>query len=300
MRAADKTIEMATNPNSPLSFFKSFLERLLALRITPSERLVYVDDAFNIFATDVSGRKPMRVSAILALLFHILLFVVVFPSFGTTVFQPTQEVFVIKQLARPSKLAGMEGRPEAAPPKPRPVVPKPKPKVVPIPDPTPNAPEPIRKPKIEEIPKVLEELAVDLNIGEVTAPPGPPSRGGVGRGALDGSGVGDNAGVGPGMGDGSGPFRVGGGITNPQVLRQTTPSYTDEAIKSKVQGVVVLEAVIRRNRRADSLKVLRGLGYGLEQSAIQEIATNWRFRPGMKDGRPVDVLATIEVSFNLR
>jgi len=86
----------------------------------------------------------------------------------------------------------------------------------------------------------------------------------------------------------------------PQILQQTTPSYTDDAIKSKVQGVIILQAVIRKDGTVDSFKVLRGLGFGLEEKAIQEIATNWRFRPGTLKGRPVDVLATIEVQFNLR
>ena len=86
----------------------------------------------------------------------------------------------------------------------------------------------------------------------------------------------------------------------PLILQQTTPSYTDDAIKAKVQGIVILQAVIRKNGRVDSFKVLRGLGYGLEEKAIQEIATQWRFRPGTLQGRPVDVLATIEVQFNLR
>ena len=70
----------------------------------------------------------------------------------------------------------------------------------------------------------------------------------------------------------------------PQILRQTTPSYTDDAIKAKVQGVVIFQAVIRKNGRVDSFKVLRGLGYGLEEKAIQEIAAQWRFRPGTLQG----------------
>jgi len=169
-------------------------------------------------------------------------------------------------------------------------VPEPKPDLIPIPDPTPNAPEPILKKEIEEIPKVLAEIASDLNIGDIEAPPGPPARG-SGRGPVDGTG--------PGTGDG-GIYTIGGGVTMPQILQQTTPSYTDDAIKSKVQGVIILQAVIRKDGTVDSFKVLRGLGYGLEEKAIQEIAANWRFRPGTLKGRPVDVLATIEVQFNLR
>jgi protein TonB len=86
----------------------------------------------------------------------------------------------------------------------------------------------------------------------------------------------------------------------PQILKQSTPDYTDEAIKNKVEGIVILEAVIRKNGRVDSFKVLRGLGYGLEEKAMQEISKNWRFRPGTLEGEPVDVFATIEVQFNLK
>ena len=96
-------------------------------------------------------------------------------------------------------------------------------------------------------------------------------------------------------------YTIGSGIINPQPLVQTTPAYTDDAIEAKVGGIVIIQAIIRKNGRADSFKVLSDhLGYGLEERAIQEIANNWRFRPGTLRGRPVDVMATIEVQFNLR
>ena len=97
-----------------------------------------------------------------------------------------------------------------------------------------------------------------------------------------------------------GIYTLDSGVTMPQILKQTTPSYTDEAIANKVQGIVILQAVIRKNGRVNSFKVLSGLGYGLEEKAIQEISKNWRFRPGTLEGKPVDVLATIEVQFNFR
>ena len=89
-------------------------------------------------------------------------------------------------------------------------------------------------------------------------------------------------------------------VTNPIPLVQTTPSYTKAALVAEVQGVVWLQAVIRKTGKVDSFKVIQGLGHGLDEQAIQEISTNWRFKPGMLDGKPVDVLATIEVQFNLR
>ncbi len=266
------------------------------MRVTQAERLQYAADPFNVFSDELSGRKPLWVAAALALLFHILLFLMVFPSFGPEVFIPAQEILMLKQLAKPTALAGGGDIVEAAPPKP--TVPKPERPVVPIPDPTPNAPEPILKKEITEVPELVKEIA-DLNIGDINAPPGPAGRGGRGRRSA-GQGSGPLQGSGPATGDGSGVYTLGSGISNPVPLQKTTPSYTDAAIKAKVQGVIILQAIIRRNGRVDNFKVLRGLGYGLEEKAIQEIATNWRFRPGTLNGKPVDVLATIEVQFNLR
>ena len=289
---------MVVEKNSFMAKIKNFLEELFALKISEAERGMWATDSYNSFQGGFEG-KPLRVAAVLALLFHIFLFIIVFPSFGNRVLIVTQDVLVLKQLARPAALAGGGDLPEAAPPKPEPTVPEPKPILIPIPDPTPNAPEPIRKKEIEEIPLIQEALALDLNIGDITAPPGPPGRGGQGQGRTAGPGRGPLSGAGPGTGDG-GIYTIGSGVTMPQILQQSTPSYTDDAIKAKVQGIVILQAVIRQNGRVDSFKVLRGLGYGLEEKAIQEIATRWRFRPGTLQGRPVDVLATIEVQFNLR
>ena len=284
-----------------LSFWaklKDYLEILLALKVTEAEKMQYADPN-NLFHHDLSDSKRMRASSVLAILFHILLFLIVFPSLGRQVLIPTQGVLLLRQLAQPAALAGGGSQPKTAPPKPTLSIPKPKPKLVPIPDPTPNAPEPIRKKETEEFPRLLEEIRPELNIGEITAPPGAPSRGDQGQGRLAGGGSGPNRGAGSGMG-GGGVYTIGSGITNPQILVQTTPSYTDSAIKSKIQGIIILQAVIRRTGRVDSFKVIRALGHGLEEQAIQEIAQNWRFRPGTLHGKPVDVLATIEVQFNLR
>ena len=75
--------------------------------------------------------------------------------------------------------------------------------------------------------------------------------------------------------------------------------FTDEAIQNRISGVVLLHGVVRRNGRADSLKLLRGLGYGLDEAALEAVANEWRFRPAMKDGQPVDCYITIEVQFTL-
>ncbi len=92
----------------------------------------------------------------------------------------------------------------------------------------------------------------------------------------------------------------GPAVTYPQLLHQTTPSYTEEAIEAKVQGIVILQAVIRKDGTVGNFKILRGLGYGLDERAIEEVSNNWRFRPSTREGKPVDFLVTMEVQFNLR
>ena len=278
---------------------KDFLERLFGLKV-PEARLEGPRDPYNIYEWDLDDRRPLVVAAILAILFHAVLLLMVFPSFGRTVLVPTQQVLVLKNLAKPAALTGGGDLPKATPPRPKPVRPKPKPVLGRIPDPTTRDPEPIRKEELEDVPQVLKQIVAELNLDDIEAPPGRPGRGGQGESQGEGTGTGPLAGSGPAAGDGSGIYRYGSGVTNPVPIVQTTPSYTDAAIKAKVQGVVWLQAIIRKDGNVDSFKVIRGLGHGLEEQAIQEIATNWRFRPGMLNGSPVDVLATIEVQFNLR
>jgi len=156
-----------------------------------------------------------------------------------------------------------------------------------------------------------------LPIGDISAPPnysrssGPGSGGGIGTGRGTGVGEGSGSGVGPGsgggmgggsgggIGSGIGPYVAGNGVTHPQVLYQPLPHYTEEARKARAEGIVLIKAVIRKDGSVDSFKIVRGLGYGLDESAIQTIATKWRFRPGTKNGVPVDVWANIEVTFRL-
>ena len=96
-------------------------------------------------------------------------------------------------------------------------------------------------------------------------------------------------------------------VTNPIPLVQTTPSYTKAALDARVEGTLWLQGIVRKTGRVDSFKVIswpkpgeKKENYGLVESAIKEISENWRFKPGMIEGKPVDILATIEVQFNLR
>jgi len=87
--------------------------------------------------------------------------------------------------------------------------------------------------------------------------------------------------------------------TLPKCVYQPMPSYTQEARDAGIEGIILLQGIIRKNGRITDLKVLQGLGYGLDESAINTLWEKWRFEPGILNGQPVDVMANIEVSFRL-
>lgn len=129
---------------------------------------------------------------------------------------------------------------------------------------------------------------------------GPGSGGGIGSGSGGGVGPGRGPGYGPGEGGGfgGGVFRVGGGVTAPTLLYKVEPEYSEEARKAKYQGTVVLYVEVDTGGRARNLRVVRSLGLGLDEKAVEAVQ-KWRFRPGQKNGQPVVVAATIEVNFRL-
>ena len=90
-----------------------------------------------------------------------------------------------------------------------------------------------------------------------------------------------------------------GEVTPPTVLSRIEPVYSEAARKAILEGTVELSAIIRKDGSIEGVKVLRGLGLGLDESAVRALR-NWRFRPGMKDGSPVDLRINIEVTFSLR
>ncbi len=130
---------------------------------------------------------------------------------------------------------------------------------------------------------------------------------GTGGGAGTGTGQGIGAGQGSGLGDGrgggtgGGAYRPGAGITLPQVLSEVKPAYTADAMRAKVQGSVWLECIVMPDGSVGEVKVTRSLDpiFGLDQEAIKA-AKRWRFRPGMRQGEPVPVIITIELTFTLR
>lgn len=98
---------------------------------------------------------------------------------------------------------------------------------------------------------------------------------------------------------GSAPFgSPHGQVSAPVPLRKVDPKYLPSAISDRVEGTVRLAAVIRKDGRVDSVKLLRHLDDRLDESATQAI-DKWQFQPALRNGKPVDVDAVIEIPFRL-
>ena len=131
---------------------------------------------------------------------------------------------------------------------------------------------------------------------------GPGSGGGIGTGSGTGMGSGHGPGLGPGSGGGTGGgvYRAGGTVSAPRLIKEVSPKYTNQALVNKIQGTVVLEAVVTADGCASQIRVVRSLDAGgLDEEAVAAVA-QWRFEPGRLGDAPVDVLVTIVLSFSLR
>jgi TonB family protein len=84
----------------------------------------------------------------------------------------------------------------------------------------------------------------------------------------------------------------------PKLLYKAEPKYSEEARKAKYSGTVLLSVEIDTKGRVGAIRVVRPLGLGLDEKAI-ECVQKWKFRPALKDGRPVAVRVSIEISFRL-
>jgi TonB family protein len=94
------------------------------------------------------------------------------------------------------------------------------------------------------------------------------------------------------------PVPVPGPVTPVEVLFKPVPLYTDAARQRRVEGAVVLEVEFAASGTVRVLRVIKGLGHGLDEMASQA-AAQIRFKPALEDGRPVDHRASIQIVFRL-
>jgi TonB family protein len=93
-------------------------------------------------------------------------------------------------------------------------------------------------------------------------------------------------------------FRVGGEVSAPVVLNSPTARFSDEARRTRTQGVCMLALIVDTNGIPQNVHVVQSLGMGMDEKAIEAVS-RYRFKPAMKDGKPVPVMVNIEVNFRL-
>jgi protein TonB len=87
--------------------------------------------------------------------------------------------------------------------------------------------------------------------------------------------------------------------TQPKIIRKVEPQYSEEARKDEIEGTVTLKVVVDTEGHPSDIRVTKSLGHGLDQKAIEAVE-KWVFKPGTKDGQPVEVFAILEVPFRLQ
>ena len=146
--------------------------------------------------------------------------------------------------------------------------------------------------------------AVDGSPAAPLGSQGSGTDGGAGEGKRGGSGPGDGPGLGPGSRGGMGGgdvFSLGADIMPPRVVRDVKPAYTPEAMRARIEGEVMVQAIVLPDGTVTDVRVSRSLDrvFGLDEEAIKA-ARQWRFKPATRFGQPVAVYITIGVGFSMR
>jgi periplasmic protein TonB len=232
-------------------------------------------------------------------------------------------LFTSEELPQPTTAGGILAffvEPVAAPPPPPPPPAPPKAAAVAVPKVTKvEAPRPVVIPRFVapiEIPPEIPQPQVAGSEGLVAAPDSGVAggvEGGTPGGVVGGVPGGVEGGVVGGVAGGveggviaevpepepppSAPVRVGGKIKEPKKLKNVAPEYPDIAKQARVQGVVVLEAIIDPSGRVDNVRVLRGIPL-LNEAAVNAVR-RWVYSPTLLNGVPVPVIMTVTVNFTL-
>jgi TonB family protein len=229
----------------------------------PEEQGDLAAGEFQTFALEYEeDRKTMRVATIVAVIFHVILLAVTIPEVisQASAEKEKPKVYVVQQV-----------RFKPPPPQQQQQIVQPKAKKVPIPDPTPDEPEPIRLP--DEVEPEIDLPDTDIIYG---IPDGPPPEA-----------------------EPTGPIMVGGDVKPPEKISAPQPQYTEIARKARIQGVVIVQAIIDKQGVVTNVKVLKPLPMGLDQAAAEAIKS-WKFKPATLNGKPVAVYYNLTVNFTLQ
>ena len=166
--------------------------------------------------------------------------------------------------------------------------------IPPVSSPDPKLPMPVTV--------AFESPTIEISVPQIGDPASLLANGGLGVHGSNGigdhgccGGIGDQNSGKPGA---SASPRTSYKITPPQLIYKVEPEFSEAARKAKYQGVVVLAIEVDTSGHPQNLRILEMLGLGLDEKAIEAVS-QWRFRPGYQDGRPVVTTATVEVAFRL-
>lgn len=94
------------------------------------------------------------------------------------------------------------------------------------------------------------------------------------------------------------PTKGTAGLSAPVAVTKVDPAYPQEVMREKVEGTVSLYAIIRADGTVDSIRILESVDSRLSESAIKALS-RWHFRPGTKEGKPVDIEAVVQIPFKI-
>ena len=247
-------------------------------------------------------KKRLRLALGIALAVHLVFLAVKLPEMTEAQLpeEPEEEPYVVHQVKfRPPP----PPPPEQEPPPPEPEEPPPpEAKKIPIPDPEPQEPEPVVEepepeppppvpeppPRHEEVVRIVEQPRRPVQVREAPTPeveveiPDPPPPPPKPKPAPEPTG----------------PIRVGGNVKAPIKVNAPDPEYTEAARSARVEGVVIVEAIIDKNGRVKSTKIVKDQPMGLGAAAERAIRS-WSFKPATLNGKPVDVYYNLTVNFQL-
>jgi periplasmic protein TonB len=95
----------------------------------------------------------------------------------------------------------------------------------------------------------------------------------------------------------TGPVRIGGRVAEANLMQQVQPTYPPLAKSARVQGAVKFTAIISKDGKIENLQLIRG--HPLLVNAAKDAVLQWRYRPTLLNGRPVEVVTDIVVNFTL-
>ena len=96
----------------------------------------------------------------------------------------------------------------------------------------------------------------------------------------------------------SGPAETAAKVLPAEILSKPTPVYTQEARNLRIEGEVLLEVVLGASGKLRVVRVVRGLGHGLDDNAVKA-AEQIQFKPAVKDGQPTDSTVVLHIIFQM-